>query len=351
MQYAIAGTSHTPNEVLAQQSECPVAWNVHDYIAFCSLRSGGRTQWLNILRVFAAQELPFRLPEVEILLSQAAHQIGPSTEGSHSRDWHLDLSCPEFCQQLLTEFEVLLDSVKQNWLNVSAIRIVITLTLRILHHSAHGSVTQQRCDDILRASRAVTFRWLSQLIHRLEEAIEDNRVSSAQLLVYEMAMTCRSTFDLDTRHLHRLLSTDDDMSIFVQCAVRVADNHPTISTTLPSHLEHLIARERRISHFSEDLVISRLRERRTGIDQALHSIWGEYSPGVSGWSPLAPPHARWITTCSESRNTTQCVVHFNILDGTLLINGARLGRLPTEIIQHPIYKRLFGSVRPEFYYI
>ncbi|KDQ10207.1 hypothetical protein BOTBODRAFT_36481 [Botryobasidium botryosum FD-172 SS1] len=343
MQYAVDSTNHTPNEVLANQSECPVEWNVHEYIAFCSLRSGGRTQWLNVLRMLAAQELSFRLPEVEILVSQAAYQIGPTTNGSIARDWHIDLDRQEFRLQLLLELDTLLDSVKQNWLNVPALRIVIALTLRVLHHTVCDPLTQRRCDDILRASRVVAYSWLSQLLHKLESAIEDDHISNSQSLICEMAITCRLTYDVDSKHVARLFSTDDDISLFVQCAVRIADHTPSDKSVISPLLTRLLARNMRISHSTEAFLVTHLQERCAAIDNAICAIWGEYSTSLpNGWSSLPSPHARWIKAHPDDQNL-KCIVHFNILDGTLLINGARLGRLPPEIVQHPTYKRIFGS--------
>ena len=39
------------------------------------------------------------------------------------------------------------------------------------------------------------------------------------------------------------------------------------------------------------------------------------------------------------------MVHFNLLDGSLLVNGKPLGRLPNEIQRHPLYNLIFGEVR------
>ncbi|KDQ19218.1 hypothetical protein BOTBODRAFT_184299 [Botryobasidium botryosum FD-172 SS1] len=343
MQYAVKSTEHTQNEVLANQSECPLDWSIHDYITFCSLRSGGRVQWLNILRMLAAHELPCRLPEAEVLLSQAAHQIGPVADGAASREWHVDLDRQEYRLQLLAELASLLNSVKENWQNVSALRVVIALTLRVNHHSISDMATREQCDTILRAARLAAFSWLGQVVDRLNKTVDDDHILKAQSLVCEMAMTCRSTYDMDPEHLRRLLSTDEDVSLFVQCAARVADNTPSNLTTASPLLARLLARDKRVSRVAEDILVARLKTRCNGIDEAIHSIWGEYGAGVNGWLPQESPNTRWITTHSKSHSGRECAVHFNVLDGTLLINGARLGRLPPEIVQHLTYKRVFGS--------
>ncbi|KDQ14082.1 hypothetical protein BOTBODRAFT_188010, partial [Botryobasidium botryosum FD-172 SS1] len=325
MQYAVTSTEHTQNQVLANQSKCRLDWSIHDYIAFCSLRSGGRTQWLNILRMLAAHKLPCRLSEVEVLLSQAAHQIGPVTGGAASREWHVDLDRQEYRLQLLAELASLLNSVKENWQYVSALRVVIMLTLRVLHHSISDMVTREECDTILRASRLAAFSWLGQVIDWLTNTVDDEHIPKAQLLVCEIAMTY------------------EDISLFVQCAVGVADNTPPNLTTLSPLLARSLVHDKRISHVAEDILVARLEMRCNGVDEAIHSIWGEYGAGVNGWLPLESTNARWVTTRSTNHSGRECTVHFNVLDGTLLINGARLGCLAPEIVQHPTYKRVFGS--------
>ena len=37
-------------------------------------------------------------------------------------------------------------------------------------------------------------------------------------------------------------------------------------------------------------------------------------------------------------------VHYDLLTGQLLIDGKQLGRLPQEIVEHPIYASIFGAV-------
>src|SRR5205085_8054769 len=54
LQYAIAGTAHTPNEVIAAQCDCHPQLLIHEYDAFGLLRSGHRLQWLNIARELRA---------------------------------------------------------------------------------------------------------------------------------------------------------------------------------------------------------------------------------------------------------------------------------------------------------
>jgi hypothetical protein len=129
----VSGTHHTSNEVIASQGDCPKELSFHEYMAFCTLRSGPRLQWLNISRELASPSLSFRREEVHSLITQAAWQLGPMTDGV--REWHIDLGILEFGRVLLRELEALLERVQANWLEEVTVRTVGMLL------SAHSSLT------------------------------------------------------------------------------------------------------------------------------------------------------------------------------------------------------------------
>jgi hypothetical protein len=120
----ITGTQHTPNEFIAAQSYCPKEINLHEFLAFSGLRSGPRLQWLNIARELASHSLSFRREEVHTLITQAAWQLGPLSDGV--REWHVDLAIPSFGKALLGELESLLEKIKANWLEEVTVRTVGT---------------------------------------------------------------------------------------------------------------------------------------------------------------------------------------------------------------------------------
>lgn len=120
----VTGTQHTPNEFIAAQSHCPKEINLHEFLAFSGLRCGPRLQWLNIARELASPSLSFRREEVHTLITQAAWQLGPLSDGV--REWHVDLGIPSFGKALLGELESLLEKIKANWLEEVTVRTVGT---------------------------------------------------------------------------------------------------------------------------------------------------------------------------------------------------------------------------------
>jgi hypothetical protein len=126
----LSRTQHTPNEILTAQADCPEEINLHELVAFSGLRSGPRLQWLNIARELALPYLSFRREEVHILITQAAWQIGPLSDGV--REWHIDLNIPGFGNTLLSELESLLEKIGSNWLEEVTVR---TIGASDIHHS------------------------------------------------------------------------------------------------------------------------------------------------------------------------------------------------------------------------
>ena len=118
----VSGTQHTANDVIADQANCPKEISLHEYVAFSGLRSGPRLQWLNIARELASPSLSFRREEVHTLITQAAWQLGPLSDGI--REWHVDLGISSFGNMLLRELESLLGKIKANWLEEVTVRTI-----------------------------------------------------------------------------------------------------------------------------------------------------------------------------------------------------------------------------------
>jgi hypothetical protein len=332
MQYAVDGTSHTSNQVLANQSECPKDLNLHEYIAFASLRSGQRLQWLNIARELRAKSMSFYREEVHTLLTQAAWQIGHLSEDGH-REWHAELTNKGFGLVLLKELCDLTLSVKTNWQQCITVRTVIALTSRLLS-SANDAEVRMEAHSLLREARSVTYEWMHQLSTKLQESNDGLKINELRLRLCEMALACRSTYDIDPGHLLNLVPSD--VAILVECAIVLYDNTPTtISDVLPN-FKRLLDRDRRLSRFLEPLLCQ--RQHWEGLDDAIVSIWGDYHRG-SGWQQLKPPNNRWLKGGSELQD-----VQFNLLEGQLLINGRPLSRLPKSVVEHTTYSRIFGQV-------
>jgi hypothetical protein len=131
LHHLISDTQHTPNDIIAAQAECPDEINLHEFISFAGLRSGPRLQWLNIARELASPYLSFRREEVHTLITQAAWQLGPLSNGV--REWHVDLGSSSFGNTLLGELEGLLEKIKANWQEEVTLRTIGVSETFVLH--------------------------------------------------------------------------------------------------------------------------------------------------------------------------------------------------------------------------
>jgi hypothetical protein len=187
---------------------------------------------------------------------------------------------------------------------------------------------------------------MHEIVRKLQDAVDDDEASELQRRACDMAATCRATFDVDAgTHLDALLCSSADVAVAIECAIVIHDN-------TPPHLGHgfpdfqkLLNRDRRLSHFLESPLIKLIQGDQCGLDAAITLVWSAYRPGDGGWQHLDGSNSRWLmtfTTPLPSQRAQQ--VHYNILNGKLLVDGKSLGCLPQEIVGHSIYRRIFGQV-------
>lgn len=346
LQYAVEATTHIPNRVLADQSECPQDLSLHEYIAFGNLRSGHHLQWLNIARELSSRSLSFHKSEVHTLMVQAAWQIGHLSQDGESI-WHSELTYSDFGLVLLEQLEGLLLSIDSNWLEVISARTIIMLASRLLV-SANDKYVIDKAYSVMRKARGITFRWVRQLSQKLQASEGDSQIREFQSKVLEVAATCRGTYDVDHIHLLRLLECSEDISVLIECSVLIHDNSLSSVAELGDEQKRLLNRDMRLSYCLEQRLCQQIGQHREGLDKALSAMWPAYRPG-SDWQQLSSPNERWFVTQTFAQaGFVSQNVHYNILEGLLLIGGKSLGRLPKALVEHSTYIRILGSVSQLF---
>ncbi|KAI0319197.1 hypothetical protein OF83DRAFT_1055392 [Amylostereum chailletii] len=341
LQFAVDGTGHTSNQVIANQADCSRELSLHEHTSFASLRSGPLLQWLNIAREIRTRTLTFSAAEVGNLLTQAAWQIGPLSDHG-GRAWHAELAIPEFCLILLHEFDVLVQSVRSNWCEGNTALTLTLLAGQVATFNPNPDVVTTVC-LFLRTVREITFTWLQDLVCASQNIDDEKHITEFQRRICNMAAICNTTFDIDPGHLPHVLANDEDVSILVQCAVAVHDNSPSTLNDAPADLRRLLFRHRRLLHAIQPHLRAVLATSTEGLDRALERIWPSYRRGSPNWQGLPDPNSRWMhvpTTMDLGRCQE---VHYNMLDGRLLIDGKPLGRLPRDIVIHENYIRVLGT--------
>jgi hypothetical protein len=307
------------------------------------LRAGHRLQWRGLARELVARILNFRYEETYMLVVQASWQVGCS--GTRPcRESHIDLEEEEFGMSLLSALEDALGTVEGNWQGASAARTYIAVASRLLSMSPHSTV-HDGCYRFLRRARAVALRWVRDVRQLIHEGQDADELTILNLRALEVALTCHGTFDIDREHLPALLMSVEDIAVITECCISIRDHCPAVTQNLPRPLKIMLQRYEKISHFLEPELRALILLHREGIDSTIQRVWAGYRPG-SSWDIINTPNERWLVTQTSAESGYSSVtVHYNILDGSLLVNGSLLARLPESYELHKTYRRLFGEVR------
>ena len=194
----------------------------------------------------------------------------------------------------------------------------------------------------------MTYLWVCAVREKLESTQDETVRAGLQQRLCMLAATCFSTFDVCPEHVLSLLSNDEDLSIAMQCAIIVHDNAPpSTSDDNSSYLTRMLSRHRRLLHDLESIF---RRSDPNALDQARLLYSGAFHHALSrlllgfhdtsSWHALPRPNSRWIYCVTEGRRE----IHYDLLTGQLLIDGKQLGRLPREIVEHPTYASILGTV-------
>ena len=344
LQYAVNNTIHTSNEVIASQAECPETLTMHEFYAFGTLRSGHRLQWRNIARELTARILNLNCHETHTLIAQAAWQVGPFSERQACGESHADLEEVEFGRSLLSALDNALGTIEGNWQGAPAARTLVALATRLLSLSS-CRVVREGCFGFLRRARVISLCWIREVGQTLQEGQGEEQLRILNARTLEMALTCHGTFDVDLHHLPDLLERDEDIAVVTECSIIVHDRCPVVLDNLAVSIKTLLRRYRRLSYVLEPLLRQRILEVRNGLDITVGRLWAGYGPG-SPWRALETPSERWLVTETSTKGGLSSMpVHYNLLDGSLLVNGSPLTRLPHSYESHPTFQRVFGEVK------
>ena len=207
-------TSHTSNDVLSAQADCPTDLSLDEFVVFAHLRSGGSLQWLNILQGLRSRTLNLRRHQVHYLLAHATLQVGPLDLTTGAWVWHQELQESSFCNSLLYELDCMFLDVGAGSIDGVLMNTISLLLTRVLASSPSEGVSD-RAIALLRSVRRKTFSWVQELSYDLARAPTNEERRN---LLLDMAATCRSTFDVDSDALRKLVHSAEDVDALLSCA-------------------------------------------------------------------------------------------------------------------------------------
>ena len=342
LQHCLNGTAHTSNEIIAMQVQCPKELDIHAFAAFGELRAGEAVQWYNILRELASTDLDLGAEETSSLLVKTALQAGSRCDNEVAADEavfrraHVALHEPRLCLNLLHQLQDRHDSIQANWREMNCMKVVIVLTLRVAHMCEASTRLMSKASSLLAACRYTTLGWAHQLVsscHGSHQALHRLRP-----LLLIAALLCRSTF-VPIPNLTDSLEPST-FACFFESGIFVQDWSMLGQTDLPQATKDAIIEDWKLSHLLEPTLRHTIGVRNSvlteGVERDCPSDWQ-----FGDWSALYSPNERWYTTTCSCGPRSHEDVHFNILDGQLLVGMEKLGRLPASYTEQSLYSTLF----------
>jgi len=108
--------------------------------------------------------------------------------------------------------------------------------------------------------------------------------------LFLVALPCCSTFEVEERHIHRLLASADDLSIAAKAQTIVCDSAPGEKENLPSLIPQSLIRHFKIAHKLEPHLYQLLPSHGADLNSAIYRIKNGVSLGCK-WtiSSMASP--------------------------------------------------------------
>jgi hypothetical protein len=332
-------------EIVASETKCPPNMSIHEFTAYQRLLSGKTLRWFTMLVELGASTLNFNSESTMQMFNHLATQAGPARAGSSVfRDVHVVFKDKSFCNRLAEQIGDRLRNIKSNWREVCCMEVLITLSLRLFTLASSKTLAEA----LLREARDITLKWITRLRTNVRSAMEASAATTAARYAFWAALLCRRTFSTFVESDQTM--PRDDLSIFVQASLALQENLLIEPAKLPLLLKNMLVRDTKMAYNIQSLILRSIKASPESISVAINASWS-YSGSSTGkvfaeWRTFASPHDRWVvSTMAAAAKTlaTLQVVHYNFIEGHLLVDGKPLGRLPRDIRESNAVKGLFGN--------
>ena len=341
LQDTVENTTHTSNEIIARQSTCDSRLTLHEFEAFGELRAGENLQLYNVARELAGSELNLAHEEVSVLICQSIWQAGSSNSVSVSRQSHLPLEDQAFGEDLLSAVEHSFAKYESNWQGAIAVQTFAAIVQRTLSLSPHDDV-RQHAVCLLHRVRSTTLSWLRDLTRIFSDSLDDTDRQNVSQRIMDVASACHSTFGVEREAQVQLLRSDTDVADLCECLMMLNDHKP-LAANSSTKQDIATYRSARLAHMLEPRLQELILQSPYGLSQAIARLWLGFRSALT-WKQVT--HANmWVELHTMLEDGGEPVVHFNLLEGTLLVDGVPLSRLPRRYVGHATFERLLGAVR------
>jgi len=344
------GTSVSANEVVASHTRCPNSLTVAEFTTFQDLRLGSTVQWLRLLRELASPNLNFGTVEVGILVSELALMAGQPEGRDPRRASHSIFRHAKFCEALAAQVRMRLDSIAANWREGQTVDCMIVLLQRLWSLAA-SPISVKEAESLLLYVRELTHGWARLLRDEICNAMDVETAQKRSKDALLAALLARKTFMIEAAKPNEPLQPQA-LASFLECGFTIKDNLPKNEAgyiaKMPAFFRRLFIADLKLVQGLETQLRLSIIAFPKAVDQAVNNFWAETGGNSSRrftlWTFLSTSYSGWFRAQSVSQDgLLEQEVHIDLFEGTLLIDGQQLGRLPEEYTKQDFFQQLFGT--------
>ncbi|GKU22957.1 unnamed protein product, partial [Fusarium langsethiae] len=332
-------------EIMANEYSCPPELSVHEYSAFQQAVSGRGRRWLVLLVELGTTSFNFSSEATMKFLNRLAVQAGPAVrESGVLREAHSLFDDEAFCKRLYELLRGRLVALTSSWREVHYMSVLVTFSIHL--YNLCPDEFRSKAATLLVLIRSITCEWIAHLRNEVRSTSEGEVASKAANFAFWAALLNRQTFWALKNKVYSL--SDDDARSFFRASIALQENLLTDVNQLDPVLRHLLIEDLSNSYAMRYRIEMWFNKHFMLLESSINETWAD--SGTSGmrsysnWKVLSGKQAWWVTTkIARTKWTFSQVVHYNLLQGHLIVDGKPLGRLPLQMRQDPAIQELFGA--------
>lgn len=290
----------------------------------------------NLLDCLETRSLSFNKFSVFNLIAQSLWQIGPlNTIHNFFPESHFDFSQPNYLSVLCKILDEYLDLITKKWNDYLVLYVIIVIVQRIITLMRDHDDRREEMINLLRKCRKTSKNWEKML----------NNKSISRILTYVCCFSLL-TYNIDGRFLENAMFDDEDLVDWLESYVTLSKQNTT-SSTKSTFLTNLFNQVEICSVRVSDQYLKVIgRNNGQALTRLVGLIWPDPAAKLATFNDWTTVYGNeypfWFTTKCK-REDRETVLHVNV-KGEFLVNGFPNGTLPSAILNHPGYKRFFGSL-------
>jgi len=328
---------------LANLTRCPKNMTANEFMAFQRLLTGKWCRWLTILMELGSSNINFSSEDAARLIGELAVQAGPMTTSNHTlRDAHSIFEELGFCARLLEQIDKRLQHI--NWRETHVMNLLITLSLRLFELAPNGN-QRRSAERHIKFARQTTLAWVRALRVEVREAEQDGAAEKLAEYGRLSALLCRKTFAvyLRSRELRNRM-TVGDISTFTEVSIGLQEQLVVDLETLSQGFKTMLVQDLNmafgLSHLVKESIKACPQALSSSIEKVLSGLENSTSRRYSDPIFLPAPDDRWLLIVATLADK-KVGIHYNFVEGHLLVEGKSFGKLPVEIRQCDNVRELF----------